>query len=216
MSILYDERHDHISHFGVKGMKWGIRKAVYKQQKSGQAEAKAEAAAYRAAAKTHLKGGAAANTKEHRKILEDAAWDVADFDGRAERTLRGAAWDIRKGNEQYNSRESVAKALNKSAKIMDSDEKMMRTAAKNNKAKMDQLAADIKRDKSDPDYQERRNRNIMLGTTIVTSMVTAAAVHVVNKRLKSNAADSFGRSMAARGMSPENVNFITDSLKSAR
>lgn len=120
-----------IKHYGVKGMKWGVRKIrqrASKKQASIISKAETQLANTKKAVSVHETGGEKAYSKEHYNNLKDAAWAVQPFDGNAERTLHTAAFSVRKKEPlgQRVSKKEVSDALKESIKWQEDDLASMR------------------------------------------------------------------------------------------
>lgn len=155
MSSLFDERLDYVSHSGVKGMKWGIRKKVYERQTSSAAKARKDAEELRVAAEALGSGKAGKKTADALRKSADALEGFDDAGAKAQRKL---ADDISSGKALSKSERAQAKALLEGAKGLERQAKAFDAAAAKNKTKMDALKKEMSLEQSKRDA--KRNEKV--------------------------------------------------------
>lgn len=152
---LFDPRYDQVSHSGVKGMRWGIRKKIYERQQGLESQYKTEAKQAKEAAAMYEKGGKVEMTKSHKKVLEKAALNLQGLDDSGARTIGNAA------RGKIEDRAALVKALKNSAKVSNNNVRAMSEITRKNKPKLDainkkleeQLAKNLEKD----DFRSARN-----------------------------------------------------------
>jgi hypothetical protein len=142
-----DSRLDHLSHFGVKGMKWGVRKAVYGRQKALAKSYTKDAANFREAANQLRTGegnlkGVRGDSSEARRAAADEFDELSALttDSRMAKKLSRKASKLRKGAMK---RDEEAALFDEIADSFDVNSKSIAKSAQQNKAKIDSLKQDI-------------------------------------------------------------------------
>ena len=147
---LVDLRLDYISHFGTKGMKWGVRKAVYKRQKKHAVSARASAKDARKMA-GDIKSGKTKSNASMVKVLTRFANEADGVDDKSAKEMRQTIKDIESGKRVSTHQKKKIKALQDGAKRSEAEAKSWDKAAKKNKTKIDALSVELAMDKTKRD-----------------------------------------------------------------
>jgi len=190
MSILLDPRLDHISHYGTKGMKWGIRKKIYTRQKNVAEKYKRSANEFQTAADAYSKGpqskakmsSAAKNLRKAADQLdEDAATDPNKNSAALKRRDAKLGRDFAKKLESAEkmSKEDLEKSYKKGAEVYGQAAKASRDearrwdiAAAKTKAKMDGVQTELSKETPPAYFKNKNGEPISRGKAAVNEFFT--------------------------------------------
>jgi hypothetical protein len=162
MSLLNDPRDVHFEHVGVKGMKWGVRKAIYTKQKSNARTTRNEAENLRQLA-TEVESGKSKVDRKWASTLRKYA-DEDEASGTnpgGVKSMRKLADDIQSGKNLSTNQQKKVKSLRDSADVLDKEADSWDKVAAKNKRKIDKLAIEVAKTKAEREtaVEERQIRN---------------------------------------------------------
>lgn len=141
MSIMDPINNNYFEHFGVKGMRWGIRKAAYNSSQRALSSESKLSGQMQTAIAAEKKGGAATQSKEHKKALQEAAWNLEGFDDTTARELSRAA-----AGKPANKK-AVLQGLTSVKATADSNVSTMKKEVSKNKKRLDTLASEMQKER---------------------------------------------------------------------
>lgn len=162
MSLLNDPRDVYFEHVGVKGMKWGVRKAVYRKQKSAARTTRNEAEKFRQLANEVESGKSNVDRKwasTLRKYADEDEASGTNPDG--VKSMRKLADDIESGKNLSTHQKKQVTRLRDAADVLDKEADSWDKVAAKNKQKIDKLAIEVAKTKAEREaaFEERKIRN---------------------------------------------------------
>lgn len=173
MSVLDDTRYDYISHFGVRGMKWGIRKSTYDRQRRSAAQSKKSASQFREAA-DQIETGAPGqfvvkgkSGKARRMAADELREQAATDHEYGSKEYKKAIKQARRFEDGALKRTEDAKMFREVAKGFDKHAKSMNASAAKNKVKLDKLQKELQ-----ADFESRDDSAAGPGRKIVNTLIS--------------------------------------------
>lgn len=172
MTLLNDPRDEYFQHFGVKGMKWGVRKAVYNRQKKLASINRRDAANLRKTVRD-IETGKTPKQKSTAQQLRDAADEFEGLDTNKANRFRKVAKDIESGKRLSEKSMTEIQLFKEAAKGLSSEAKRWEKAAADNKVKMDKLREEMDRPLTSKERQAR-NSKIVVGAFVIGAGIAMA------------------------------------------
>lgn len=160
-----------IEHFGVKGMRWGVRRRLQKNVQESARQEEADAKMHDRIAGQIERGVKSSNIKETRRVLSRAADELDGIDDESARYLRESVKSIDSGKGIGENPKRIAKGLRSAADHNRDLAKRLKEISKKDQVKLDKLKAEMEKDKLKKE-EKAAERSVSNGREFVNVFLT--------------------------------------------